>query len=485
MKQLSEIRRLIEKRIQYQKYGTFKGRILIIGYGSVGQAILPLILRHLNLDPKKVNVIERDNHKDLFNERHKGSGVKYNPGIEIDQKNLGKVLSSYVSDGDLIINVSLNIDAKSILEWCMDNGVMQVDTSLERWESKPDETIPNLADRTLFHTHSVIRKAFKDSKGKSTCVVTHGANPGYVTHLTKRALLELAKKQGNKVDTPTSKEEWAQLMKSLGIKTIHIAERDTQIIDEPKELNEFVNTWSCEGFWAEGRAPAEMGWGTHEDHVPEGGKSQGKDFQAAFLKQPGVSVLMKSWVPKGGQYNGFLIQHSEAITISEYFTTEDGKYRPSVYYVYQPCDAAITSVHEMRGRELDLQTKQRIIKDEIINGIDELGVLLISDKFVFWHGSQMSIEDARSLVKGESATSLQVAGSLLGAIVWMIKNPRNGYTEPEEIPFEEILEIGDMYWNPIASVLNNWRPTDDVTSLFYRPYDSKNPCSFKNFRVWS
>ena len=33
-------------------------------------------------------------------------------------------------------------------------------------------------------------------------------------------------------------------MKRSGVKVIHIAERDTQIIDIPKEKNEFVNTWS-------------------------------------------------------------------------------------------------------------------------------------------------------------------------------------------------------------------------------------------------
>jgi len=91
-------------------------------------------------------------------------------------------------------------------------------------------------------------------------------------------------------------------MKSLDVKVIHIAERDQQVISQPKTKGEFTNTWSCEGFWAEGRAPAEMGWGTHEDRHPEGGKSQGN---AAFLMQPGASVLMKSWVPDGGQYNGY------------------------------------------------------------------------------------------------------------------------------------------------------------------------------------
>ena len=465
---------------KYEKYAKFDGKILIIGYGSVGQAILPVVLRHLVVDPKNITVLERDNHRQLFIKRHGGSGVNY-VRQEITSGNYKKELSKYVGEGDMIINASLNIEAESLLVWCAENGVMEIDTSLERWEHHPDETIPDLSERTLFHTHNVMRKALSKYPGCATLCVTHGANPGYVTHLTKRALLKLAAKRGKKVTTPTDKEGWAQLMKSLGVKTVHIAERDQQVISAPKTKDEFVNTWSCEGFWAEGRAPAEMGWGTHENKHPEGGKSQG---WAAYLNQPGATVLMRSWVPDGGQFNGYCIQHSESITISQYFETKDKSFRPTVHYVYQPCDAALASLHEMRGNELDLQKEQRIAKDEITSGMDELGVLLIGNGFAFWHGSQLDIHKARELMEGENATSLQVAGSMLGAIVWMIENPRMGYIEPEDVPFEKILEIGDMYWEPLVSVLSNWTPKSDVNSLFYREYDKRNPCSYENFRVW-
>ena len=464
-----------------KKYASFDGKILILGYGSVGQAILPLLLRHLNVRPENITVLEKDNHQKLFNARHGDSKIRY-IRTEILPSNYETELSKHVDAGGLIVNCSLNIDALALLLWCMKKGVMQIDTSLERWGHQPDETIPVLGERTLYNTHQKIRKALKKFVNGPTCCVTHGANPGYVSHLTKRALLDLANSKKLKVKVPTSREEWAQLMKKLGVKVIHVAERDTQIIDEPKRKNEFVNTWSCEGFWAEGRAPAEMGWGTHEEKHPENGKSQGC---AAYLFQPGVTVLVKSWVPKGGQYNGFCIQHSEAITLSDYFTTSDGAFRPSVYYVYQPCDAAITSVHELRGRELDLQDKLRIVKNEIISGIDELGVLLLGDDFCWWHGSQLDINGARKLIPGENATSVQVAGSMLGAIVWMIKNPAEGYIEPEQLPFDKILEVGDQYWQPLVSIGSKWTPNQDVNSLFYHEYNHRNPCCFSNFRVWT
>ena len=67
----------------------------------------------------------------------------------------------------------------------------------------------------------------------------------------------------------------------------------------------------------------------------------------------------------------------------------------------------------------------------------------------------------------------------------MIDNQKEGYTEPESIPFDQVLKIGDMYWEPLASEMSNWTPNKDVNSLFYRPYDSKNPTKFENFRVWT
>ena len=57
----------------------------------------------------------------------------------------------------------------------------------------------------------------------------------------------------------------------LGVKVIHCSERDTQITDQPKQVDEFVNTWSIEGFREEGTTTAEMGWGTHEKQLPAAG----------------------------------------------------------------------------------------------------------------------------------------------------------------------------------------------------------------------
>ena len=39
------------KKLARRKYVDFKGRMVMIGFGSIGQGVLPLILRHIGIKP--------------------------------------------------------------------------------------------------------------------------------------------------------------------------------------------------------------------------------------------------------------------------------------------------------------------------------------------------------------------------------------------------------------------------------------------------
>ena len=91
-------------------------KILIIGYGSVGQAILPTIMKHICGNGKQITVLERGENEALFKKRNKGNGVTY-VKKEILRNNLDKTLAEHVGDGGYIVDVSLNIGVEAILEW--------------------------------------------------------------------------------------------------------------------------------------------------------------------------------------------------------------------------------------------------------------------------------------------------------------------------------------------------------------------------------
>ena len=330
--------------------------------------------------------------------------------------------------------------------------------------------------------------ALRDGQGHPTAVLTHGANPGLVSHFVKKALLDVAKDTGVETAKPQNREQWGRLAQRLGVKVIHIAERDTQVSKAPKKLNEFVNTWSVDGFVSEGAQPAELGWGTHERHFPaDGGKHAQGSGCAIYLNRPGASTRVRTWTPQAGPFHGFLITHSEAISLADFFTVRDGDrvvYRPTTHYAYHPSDNAVLSLHEFAGRNWHLQESKRIMLDDIIEGIDELGVLLAGhQKNAYWYGSQLSIEEARKLAPYNSATSLQVTVAVLSGMVWAMENPTRGVVEPDEMDFERPLGICMPYLGTVVGGYTDWTPLEGRGELFVEDLDAADPWQFKNIRV--
>jgi homospermidine synthase len=196
---------------------------------------------------------------------------------------------------------------------------------------------------------------------------------------------------------------------------------------------------------------------------------------------------VRSWTPLAGAYQGFLITHGESISIADYLTlSEDGRpvYRPTVHYAYHPCDDTVLSIHEMAGKNWHPQSVRRILRDDITDGIDEMGVLLMGNpRGVYWYGSRLSIHDARQLAPFNSATSLQVAAGVLAGIVWGLRNPREGVVEPENIDHRMVLGIARPYLGELVGVYGDWSPLQDRGWLFSEDLDRDDPWQFRNIRV--
>jgi homospermidine synthase len=310
-----------------------------------------------------------------------------------------------------------------------------------------------------------------------------------VSHFVKQALLNIAADTSVDAGNPKTREEWAALAAKLEVKVIHIAERDTQVANTPKQINEFVNTWSVDGFVSEGCQPAELGWGTHEKELPPQGRRHEFGRQSAiYLMQPGAGTNVRTWTPKAGHFHGFLITHGESISISDYLSHRAGDkvvYRPTVHYAYHPCDDAVMSVYEFAGRNWRLQDHKRILNEEILpGGIDELGVLLAGHKKnAYWYGSQLSIDEARKLVPHNTATSLQVCVAALSGMIWAMENPNRGVVEPDELDYRRALEICMPYLGPVVGAYSDWTPLFDRNRLFQEDLDQSDPWQFKNVIV--
>jgi len=467
-----------------KKYAAFKNHIFIIGFGSIGEGVLPLILRHFDVRPEQVTIITAD---ERGKEKAKGLNVAFVRNA-LTKDNYKQVLGSRLSKGDFVVNVSVDVCCVALMELCQDKGALYVDTVVEPWAGY--YTDPNLtpSERSNYALREKALALQAKYKNGHTAVICHGANPGLVNHFVKYALLNVAKDTGVKVAKPTTREGWGELAQQLGIKVIHVAERDTQVGKTPKDVGEFVNTWSVDGFTSEGNQPAELGWGTHEKGLPPLGMKHPSGCDAAiYLNRRGCTTRVRSWTPLEGPYHGFLITHNEAISIADYLTLRKGSkvaYRPTCHYAYHPCDDAVLSIHEMNGKNGKIQTRVRVMKEEITDGMDELGVLLMgNERGVYWYGSRLSIKQARKLVPFNNATSLQVCIAVLAGMIWAIENPKRGIVEPEYMDPDRVMEIAAPYLGEVVGVWGNWTPIQDRGVLFPEDMDTVDPWQFKNVLV--
>jgi homospermidine synthase len=467
-----------------EKHIALTGRLVIVGFGSIGQGALPLLLRHIDMRPDQIVIVTAELHGQEVAREY---GVRF-VETALTRENFRAVLDGWLGSGDFLLNVSVDVSSVALIEFCQEKGALYLDTCIEPWPGGyTDPSLPPSARSNYALRESALALRRRLPNGP-TAVLTHGANPGLVSHFVKQALIDIARDAEPPTEAPVDRDGWGRLAERLGVKVIHIAERDTQVANTPKDPGEFVNTWSIDGFYSEGSQPSELGWGTHEKHFPaDAGRHDFGSQAAIYLLRPGAGTRVRSWTPLEGPYLGFLITHGESISIADYLTVRDGdsvRYRPTCHYAYHPCDDAVLSLHELAGKNWHLQSRKRLMMDEIAKGIDELGVLLMGpEKGAYWYGSRLSIEEARRVAPHNNATSLQVTAAVLGGVIWAIEHPRRGIVEPEEMDFARILEIAGPYLGDVVGVWGDWTPLVDREVLFPEDLDREDPWQFKNIRV--
>jgi homospermidine synthase len=474
-------------RLQVEKkLASVKGRLVIVGFGSIGQGVLPLILRHIAIDRARITIITADEYGWQFAQECGVADFRRQP---LSRVNYLDVLGPLLSEGAFLLNLSVNVSSTALIELCQERGALYLDSCVEPWEGGYVDANLAPAQRTNYALREqALAINRRPVRVRPTALITHGVNPGLVSHFTKQALLDMARVVGDEGPIPLTREGWARLAMRLGVKAIHVAECDSQVSGRPKRQGEFVNTWSAEAFISEGSQPAEMGWGTHEHSFPTAGRAHAGGCRAAiYLEQPGVSVRVRSWAPLAGAYHGFLITHAESISIADYLSVHEGSelvYRPTVHYAYHPCDDAVLSIDEFVGRDYVPQVSQRLLREEITAGTDELGVLLCGHpRGVYWYGSRLDVVEARRLAPRNNATTLQTAAGVLAGLVWVLENPERGVVEAEEMDFERAMAIARPYLGTLVGVWGDWTPLQGHRALFRESLDRDDPWQFGNVLV--
>jgi homospermidine synthase len=466
----------------------FDGRVIMIGCGSIGQAIIPLLRRHLALGDDDLTVLAAD-------EVGRGVAEDYDANFvhcHLKPGSFRRLLAQHLRAGDLLLNLSVDVSSIDLARYAAERGALYVDSSVEPWPGVFDNPMLDLRQRTNYLARDrALQLARELGPDSPTAVMDHGANPGLVSHFVKRALLDLDRELRGGSARPACREDWARLARDLGITLIQISERDTQVSSSPKRPGEFVNTWSIDGFIDELMQPAELSLGTSEERLPQRARWHRRGSGTIYLPRPGGATYARSWVPSIGGFQGLLMSHDEVFSIGDQLSLrENGRltYRPTVMFVYHPCDDAMLSAYELEGRGWQLQPQQRRLGADIVAGMDELGVLLAGHaRNAYWFGSQLSIEEARRHVPFANATSLQVVAGVLAAIAWAVHNPRRGVVEPDDLDFEACIEVAAPYLGRLTGVFTKWTPLQGRGELFPEELDETQPWKLRNVRSrqWS
>jgi homospermidine synthase len=443
----------------------FPGRIVMIGLGSIGKGLLPLLSRHIRIArASDLIVVERSPQDRGLAESH-GAGFVCRA---VTQANHVDLLNACLPEGTqdaFIINVANEVSSRDLIAYAAARGFHYIDTVVEPWSGVYFNDALSKADQTNYALREQLLTLKPQLVGAKTVVSCCGANPGMVSWLVKEALLNLATDLGHSSDVPATRTQWAQLMMRLGVKGIHIAERDSQRAHEPRQAGEFVNTWSTDGCVAECLQPAELGWGTHEGPLPSDGHAHANGCGAAiYLNKPGGTVKVQTWTPTHGNHFGFVVTHNEAISIADYFSLHGyGKlvYRPTCHYAYHPSDATVDALDELfseAGRR-HYSGGRVLTEHEIVSGADELGVLLYGhSRGAYWYGSRLCIEEARRLAPHQNATGLQVASAIVSGMIYAIRHPNEGLIEADEMDHRECLMFQSPYLGEVFGVYAPWQP---------------------------
>jgi homospermidine synthase len=432
-------------------------RFLLIGFGAVGQALLTLLIQALEVKPSRITAWAADLD---------GAAVAQNIGITLELKpltpdNHATLLTRQLRPGDVLLNLAVEVSSLDLIGWCQQHDVLYLDTCIEPWAGgyQPVQGLEQSTNHWLREQVLALRQP-----DRATAVLAHGANPGLISHLAKRALEQLAQDH----DLSITPGRWAELAQELGVQVIQVAERDTQTNHHQVMPGEFFNTWSVPGFISELTQACEAGWGSHETRWPCGAEHPNTGKAASiFWPHPQHGLMqVKSWVPSVGDSQAWLITHNESISLAEFLTVNDTQgqlqYRPTVYFAYQPCPAAGQSIAHWLHRNKQAPAKQHVVPlEHLQKGQDELGVLLCHNAGAYWYGSTLTLQEARSLAPHNSATTLQVAAGIVGALAWMLDNPRAGITEAEAMDSYQVLAVARPYLGHVGGTHTPWRPGPD------------------------
>ena len=449
----------------------FNGKIVQFGFGAVGKSFFENVKKEIKFNENNYIVITRNESE--FAPYINMGGLTSNFFIcEIDKNNFKDIFSKFLSGGDLLIDFADSVGTRDICMWCCENNIMYINTGEADW---PENWYSIFNENIL---KNKLKEKYKNDLryNNHPIVLQHGNNPGLVSHFVKLAIEYIINTQykKNKLLKKLLKEnKFNEIAKILDIKMIHVNDIDNQKINENYSEGKLINTWCIDSFFFELLSEATQNLGTHEQ-IDTKDNYKLLDLENGFLEysQLAVDTLCKTYYPCG-YFEGHLVPHEETITIAKSLEVNNNNnkviYRPSVMFIYLPCEVACKYFAESKidfNDDLDLEydttksvirgynyplSSRIVYKENITEGTEYVGVLLMGSNFdPVWVGNRINLSylyKNKNNAYWQTPTITPVAMSALAAVCFMIKNKdKRGIYFPDDIvDYKYIIKIAEKY----------------------------------------
>ena len=166
-------------------HAQFTGPIVMIGFGSIGRGVLPLLERHIGFDRSKFVVIDPvDTDRILLDERK----IRFEK-IAITRDNYRQVLTPLLTGGPgrgMIINLSVDTSSADLIDFCKDIDAFYIDTVVEPWPGLYTNRNRSISERSNY----ALREGLLDLRRRRPA-----AGADRPARAVERARLELAGEQ--------------------------------------------------------------------------------------------------------------------------------------------------------------------------------------------------------------------------------------------------------------------------------------------------
>lgn len=466
----------------------FYGKIVQFGFGAVGKSFYEKVSKEIKFDENKYFVITR--YANEFEAYINLGGMTENfvTGV-VNKDNFQVIFERYLGAGDLLLDFADTVGTKDICDWCAQNNIMYINTGAADW---PENWL-NIFEQDRYLQD--VKKAYEDEQSTNNhpIVLQHGNNPGLVSHFVKAGIEYIVRtqfKRNRQLKILIKQAKFNEAAQVLGIKMVQVNDIDLQKIAGNYSEDKLFNTWCIDTFLFEALTESTLNAGNHEI-IDFANECKFIDSEKGFLEFEKLAVekCCRAYCPNGA-FKGFMIPHEETITIARGLEVKENEkvvYRPSVMFVYQPCDLAKEYLEKAKVNEypnpdqqkpLDCDNKvgQSIIRghkypkyaeivyrENILAGTEYVGVLLIGDNFEpVWVGNRVELPFLYRKKKEsywQTPTITPVAMSALAAVCWMIKNKdKGGIYFPDDInDYKYILKIAEKYISPtIYQTIDKW-----------------------------